>query len=221
MRLESPTAHASKMIAVFIVLAAACPLPAADAPGAAADPLAGAFFPPELIVLARDRMTLTPEQRNAFRDRVEKTRLRGDELRARLERETAALAAIAKQERVDEAALGAQLDKVLDVEREAKHLRLGLLAAIKNLLTADQQAQLRSIGKDGHAKLAEDARKQLTERVEHVQQIARAWADSGRDPSFIAKTMTEKIKPLIEAGNVMDAEAELDRLIEQLQRETK
>ena len=54
---------------------------------------------------------------------------------------------------MDEAALVAQLDKVLDVERELKHLHIGLLVAIKNLLTPEQQAKLREIAKDGGAQL--------------------------------------------------------------------
>jgi Spy/CpxP family protein refolding chaperone len=63
----------------------------------------------------------------------------------RRRRQTAALAALAKPQHVDEAALGAQLDRVLEVEREAKHVHLALLTAIKNLLTPDQQTQLRKI----------------------------------------------------------------------------
>ncbi len=63
----------------------------------------------------------------------------------KLKRETAALSLLAKQGRVDEAAIDAQLDRVLDVERELKHLRVGLLSAIKNLLTPERQAKLREI----------------------------------------------------------------------------
>jgi Spy/CpxP family protein refolding chaperone len=63
----------------------------------------------------------------------------------KLKRETAALSLLAKQGRVNEAAIDAQLDRVLDVERELKHLHVGLLSAIKNLLTPEQQAKLREI----------------------------------------------------------------------------
>ena len=45
--------------------------------------------------------------------------------------------------------------------------------------------------------------------------------DSGRDPSAIAKTMEEKFKPLMEAGKVGEAEAELDRVLEQLKPDGK
>ena len=41
------------------------------------------------------------------------------------------------------------------------------------------------------------------------------------DPSAIAKAMEEKFKPLMEAGKVALAEAELDRVLEQLKQEPK
>jgi Spy/CpxP family protein refolding chaperone len=194
---------------------------AADDSKKVADPFAEAFFPPELVLMARDRIALTQEQQEAFRARVEKAQPRSDELRAKMERETAALAALVKQERVDETALIAQLDKVLDVEREVKHLHVGLMVAIKNLLTPEQQAKLREIAKDGVAQLGEDARKRLTEKVERVKEGAQKMADSGRDPSDILKAMEEKFKPLMEAGKAIEAEAELDRALEQLAKGTK
>jgi len=210
-----------KFITILVVLASLGPLCAADDSRKAADPFAGAFFPPELVLLARDQIGLTQGQREAFRARVEETQPRSEELRAKLENETAALAALAKHERVDEAALFAQLDKLLDVEREVKRLHVGVLVAIKNLLTPEQQARLREIVKDGGAQLAEDTRGRLTEKVERVKAGAQKMAASGRDPSAIAHAMEEKFKPLMETGKVIEAEAELDRVLELLKQTAK
>jgi Spy/CpxP family protein refolding chaperone len=210
-----------KLIALFALITSLCPLFAADDSKKAVDPFAGTFFPPELVLMARDRISLTQEQQEALRTRVEKTQPRSDELRPKLERETAALSALAKQERVDETALLAQLDKVLDAERELKHLHIGLLVAIKNLLTPEQQAKMREIAKDGGAQLGEDARKRLTEKLERVREEAQKVADSGRDPSAFLKSMEEKFKPLMDGGKIIEAEAELDRVFEQLAKETK
>jgi Spy/CpxP family protein refolding chaperone len=218
---ESMPTVARQRIAFIALLIALCPLLAAADTKTAADPFAGAFFPPELVLLAHDRIALTLEQREAFHARMEKTKARSDELRAKLERETATLAMLAKQERADEASLVAQLDKVLDVERELKHLHVGLVVAIKNLLTPEQQAKLREIAKDGGTQLAEDTRKRLSEKVERVNEGAHKWADSGRDPADILRTMAEKFKHLIEAGKVIEAEAELDRLLERLKADAK
>ena len=209
-----------------LLLAASTPLLAADKPAPHPDPFAGAFFPPELVMLARDQIGMTQEQQVAFRDRGEKLRPRFDELRGRLERETVALAALAKKERVEEAAIIAQLDKVLDAERELKHLQIGLLVTIKNLLTPEQQAKLHQIAKDGGAKdsgakLADQMRKRLTDKVTLVQAGMQKWAASGRDPSAIGQAMEEKFKPLIEAGKVIEAAAVLDRLLQQLNPDAK
>jgi hypothetical protein len=63
--------------------------------------------------------------------------------------------------------------------------------------------------------------KRLTEKVERVKAGAQKWAASGRDPSTIVKVMEEKFKPFMEAGKVVEAEAELDRVLEQLNKDAK
>ncbi len=221
MKRQSMPTRPLSLIAFLALLAAPCPLLAATDSKTAADPFAGAFFPPEVVFLARDRIALTPEQLEAFRARVEKTQMRSRELQMKLEREVAALSVLAKRDRVDQAAIGAQLDKVLDVERELKHLHVALLSAIKNLLTPEQLAKLREITKGGGEQLVEATRKRLTEKVERVKQGAQKWAASGRDPSPIGKTMEEKVKPLLDAGKAIEAEAELDRLLERLEPDAK
>ena len=218
---ESTPTRAVKLIALIVLLTALCPLLAAADPKTAADPFAGALFPPELVLLASDRIALTLEQREAFHARMEKTKPRFDELRAKLERETAALATLAKPERVDEASLVAQLDKVLDVEREVKHLHVGLVVAIKNLLTPEQQAKLREIAKDRGAQLMEEARKRLSEKIDRIKEGAHKWAESGRDPMDIIRTMEQNFKPMVDAGKASEAEAVLDRALERLKSDAK
>ena len=68
---------------------------------------------------------------------------------------------------------------------------------------------------------SDDTQKRLTEKLQRVMQGANKWTASGRDISDIRKTMDEKFKPLIEAGKVVEAEAELDRLLEQLKQDGK
>ena len=209
---------------LVLLFAASLPLLAADKPDPHADPFAGAFFPPELVFLARDQIGLTQEQQDAFQDRVEKTRYqsRSEELRAKLEREVAALAALAKQERVDEAAILAQLDKVLDAERELKHLHTGFGVAIKNLITSEQQAKLRKIakdvskGSDAFHQLEEATSKRIAEKIERVKAGVQngATSDSGR--AAILKTMEETVGPLLKADRPMEVEAALDRVLKQL-----
>ena len=56
---------------------------------------------------------------------------------------------------------------------------------------------------------------------QRVNEGAQKWAESGRDPSLIAQAMEGKFKPLMEADKGFEAEAELDRLLEQLTKGAK
>jgi Spy/CpxP family protein refolding chaperone len=210
-----------KIIRLLALLATTATFAAAETPPAPTDPLAGAFFPPELIMMANAQIGLTPQQQEEVRTRVQKTQARSDDLRLRLEAETTALASLARQDRVDEAAVAAQLDRVLAVERDLKHLQIGLLAGIKNLLTPEQLGKLRQIARDGGSQLADAMRQRLSDKVERVKEGARAWEASGRDTSGIAQAMQEKVKPLLDSGQPVAAEAELDRLLDQLNPGTK
>ena len=67
----------------------------------------------------------------------------------------------------------------------------------------------------------EAMRKRLTDKVALVQAGAQKWAESGRDPSAIAQAMEEKFKPLMEGGKAVEAEAELDRVLELLKQDAK
>ena len=210
-----------KRIILATLLVSACSLLAADKPASQTDPFAGAFFPPELILQAREQIGMSPQQLEAVQVRVTKTQPQSEELRKKLELETAALAALVKAERVEEAAVLAQLDKVLDAERELKHLHISLVIALKNLLTPEQQAKLHEMTKEGGTQFAEATRARLTEKMERVKAGAEAWAAGGRDPSDVLRAMEQKFKPLIESGKVVEAEAELDRALEQLKPEAK
>ena len=66
-----------------------------------------------------------------------------------------------------------------------------------------------------------DARQQLSEKIQRVTAAVQKLAGSGRDPADILKTMEEKVVPLLDAGKVKEAEAALDRLLEQLAKDAK
>lgn len=210
-----------KHIFVAAFLLTTSSLLAADKPTPQTDPFAGAFFPPDLVMQTREQIGMSQQQLEELQARVSKTQSQSEELRKKLETETAALAALSKQERAEEATVLAQLDKVLDAERALKHLHIGLMVAVKNLLTADQQAKLREMIKDGGTQFAEATRARLTEKMARVKEGAKAWADGGRDPSDVLRAMEQKFKPLIESGKVVEAEAELDRVLEQFKSEAK
>jgi hypothetical protein len=68
---------------------------------------------------------------------------------------------------------------------------------------------------------SEAIHRRVAAKVERVKDGAHQWEASGRDTSAIAKTMKEKVKPLLEAGKLSEAETELDRVLEQLKADGK
>jgi hypothetical protein len=67
----------------------------------------------------------------------------------------------------------------------------------------------------------EETRKRISAKVERVKQGVQKWAAAGRDPSAILETMKEKVGPLLDSGKFLEADPELDRVLEQLQPEGK
>ena len=109
------------------------------------DPLAGAFFPPELVMQHQQKLALTEQQRTAIVQAMQRAQPRFIELQWQLQAEMEALSELAHAERPDEARVLQQLDRVLDLERQTKRTQIEMLLRIKSTLTEAQQEQLRTI----------------------------------------------------------------------------
>lgn len=128
----------SYALIAFLLLAAGW----ARAQQPANDPMGEAFFPPELVMQHQQTIGLTDTQKNFFKTELRKAQMRFTELQWQLSDESEKLVAIVKQEPLDESAALAQLDKVLNAEREIKRVQLSLVIQIRNNLTAEQRARL-------------------------------------------------------------------------------
>ncbi len=109
-----------------------------------ADPVMENFFPPEMIMHHQQALNLTEEQRKRLIEVIQKSQPAFTDFQWRIEAEQAALVALARAARPDEKQIAAQLDKVLQLEGEMRRGHLLLLVRLKNELTAEQQATLRS-----------------------------------------------------------------------------
>ncbi len=185
----------------------------------AADPIADGLFPPDLLGRAHEEISLTDSQRQWLQDESQKVGERFKEIQDRLRKESDAFAAILKTERVDSAAALAQLDKLLDAEREMKRIQIAFLVSIKNQLTPDQQAKLAAFrkahGGDPAPVPPEEWQKKLTEKAERVRLGVEKIVGEGGDASSIAAIMNE-IGPLMEQGKHKEADAVLDRALKAL-----
>ena len=109
------------------------------------DPLAGNLFPPELVMQYRREVGITDEQKSFIRDEAIKASTRFNQLQFQMQDEMEAMVTLMKGTTVDEQKALAQLDKVLNIEREVKRTQLGLSIRIKNKLTPEQQAKLQEL----------------------------------------------------------------------------
>jgi Spy/CpxP family protein refolding chaperone len=115
------------------------------------DPFARFLFPPELVMQQQRAIGLKPEQRTAITRVIQEFQAKILDLQWQMQDETQRFAELLDKPVVDQAAALAQIDKVLAVERDVKRAHIGLLIAIKNNLTAEQQARLAQARSGGQA----------------------------------------------------------------------
>src|SRR3954453_3598405 len=106
------------------------------------DPLAHLMFPPDMILGHARELNLTDEQKAFMRAEVQKATSTFQDLQWKLQDHAELLHETMKSTSVNEQEALAQLDRVLDIEREIKRLHIGLAVRLKNRLTPEQQEQL-------------------------------------------------------------------------------
>lgn len=104
--------------------------------------MGGNFFPVDLVMRNQQAIGLSAEQKETIRTAMQKNSPQFGELQWQLSSEEESLNALVKEQKADIDKVLAQLDKVLALENEMKRLQLGLMLAIKNTLTPEQQAKL-------------------------------------------------------------------------------
>src|SRR5215218_4060349 len=112
------------------------------------DPLAHLMFPPDMIMNHARQVNLTDEQKAFMRSEIQKTTASFQDLQWKLQDQMELLQGTMKSASVNEQQALAQLDKVLEIEREIKRLHIGLAVRLKNRLTPEQQDQLHKMRMD-------------------------------------------------------------------------
>jgi Spy/CpxP family protein refolding chaperone len=116
---------------------------AAQSPSPAApDDIARYLFAPELVFKYREAIGLDDAQSKGLKELVQKAQSKFLDLQWDMQAESGKLAQLLRSSRIDETAAVAQVEKVLDLEREVKKAQVSLLVRIKNLLTPAQQDKL-------------------------------------------------------------------------------
>lgn len=113
------------------------------------DMLNNSVFPPDVIMEHQRELGLTDQQKAFMRGEINKTSTVFNDLQWQLQDAMEALRDTMKADQVNEQLALAQLDKVLDAEREIKKLHMALAIRIKNNLTADQVQKLMELNRHG------------------------------------------------------------------------
>ena len=205
---------------VILSLFLACSMIAAERPRS--DPLDENLFPPDLIMQNADAINLTDEQRGIFESEMHKAHERFADMHAEREKLLEATGALLKKERVDEAAALAQLEKLLQKEREIRRAHLALVIALKNKLTPEQQSKLQEIKK--HSAKSEKVEQRpgkpppasLQEKMKKLKAGVKKLEDEGGDATSVGELMHD-LKPLLDEQKFKQAEELLDQALKLLQ----
>ena len=132
-------------LATFVaiaVLAAAAPVSAQEAHEKA---FAQYLFPPELVMQNQQKIGLRADQRTTITEAIQQLQAKVVDLQWKMQDETQKLADILSKNPISETETLAQVDRVLAIEREIKRAHIGMLIRIRNALTPEQHAMLRSL----------------------------------------------------------------------------
>jgi Spy/CpxP family protein refolding chaperone len=105
----------------------------------------GPMFPPEMVMQNQRELGLTDQQKTYLRTEIGKTSARFNDLQWQLQDAMEVLHETMKADQVNEQKALAQLDRVLETEREIKRLHMELAIKIKNNLTPEQQQKLQTM----------------------------------------------------------------------------
>lgn len=187
----------------------------------AADPprqenLGDILVPPEMVMRFATEVGIDDAQKQAIRAEMQKVQERFPDLQQNLQKEVAALAEIARQDATLPDKALAQLDKVLDAEREIKRAQLSMVLAIRGKLKPEQWTKLRELREkmiaEARAKDPNQPPEALREKMQRLQERAKAAQQNGTDLSGVQEIMKE-FQSLAQTHNWKEAESALDRAL--------
>lgn len=113
------------------------------------DPFNKYLFPPELVMSHQSEIGLTDDQRKSLRTEVQTAQASFTEIQWKVAEQAEGLTKLLARTSVDEAAVLAQVEKILTLEYALKRAQVRFMVRVKNLLSAEQQAKLTGLrGKD-------------------------------------------------------------------------
>lgn len=129
---------------LLLILAVGAPAHAAEQ-GNKDDWVRGKLFGPEQILMHQSKLKLTDKQRDMIGAELKRVQAQAAESDWRLMTEASLLQELVDQHPVDAEAVLGRVDRVFEAENRKKRLFMEMLINIKNALTSEQVAYLKSV----------------------------------------------------------------------------
>jgi hypothetical protein len=177
------------------------------------DPMAETLYPPDLLLNHAKEIGLDEQERQSIETQVREHRQRFVAMQQSLQQRMAGLGEILRRDHPDEQEAIAQLDQVLDAERQIKHMQLDLFISIRNQLTPEQQARAREIRRKQFAESRPTPPPEAVRaKMQQLQAKIRQLQERGSDASAVMRGAQE-CRRLMQDGKPQEAEAALDRAL--------
>ena len=109
------------------------------------DPLRDHLIAPELVMQHQQAIGLSEAQKTTIKKEVKSTQSRFFDLQWDLKEQMDQFAALLSKDQVEEEHALAQLEKILAIESDIKKAQMTLMIRIKNVLTPQQQREIKEI----------------------------------------------------------------------------
>jgi Spy/CpxP family protein refolding chaperone len=133
-----------RVVLLCLAAAIAAPLHAADPPDKD-EWLKGRLFGPELVLKHQSKLKLSDKQRDAIGAELKRVQAQAAESDWTLMSEASGLQELIDQHPVDSKAVMTSVDRIFTAENRKKRLYVEMLVNIKNLLTPEQVAYLKTV----------------------------------------------------------------------------
>lgn len=140
--------HAIAAAMLLFVVAFSAAVPGAE-PGDKDEWITGKLFGPELILKHQSKLKLTDKQRDAIGAELKRVQAQAAESDWQLLTEASQLQELIDQHPVDGKAVLTGVDRIFAAENRKKRLYMEMLVNVKNALTAEQVAYLKSVSAEG------------------------------------------------------------------------
>jgi len=170
------------------------------------------FFPPELVLVHQEGISLSDGQREEIMDAIHETQEASPGLQREVQEAARDLSKLLKAVQPDVEAALAQFDELQAAEAKVKRQQFELMLRIKTVLNAEQQKELNVLKQRGPAQFPPES---VQKKLDEIQSEVQKWVNDERDPAAIAEMMQE-FSPLIQEGKLKEAHALLDRVLKKV-----